>query len=304
MLCLGDAVEKRSWSVRQVLDWTRKYLRQAGVEAARFEAEILLAHALGTERLELYLNPERGVNEQERARFKRLLTKRTQGVPLQYLIGTVDFMGCEICVNEAVLVPRFETEELVEKILQDVPSELALSILELGTGSGAIAIALAKHLKHAKIVATEISVEALEIAQKNAERNGVSNRIAFLQSDWFSEVSGSFDLIVSNPPYVDSKRLRTLPKEVKHEPRIALDGGEAGLQAIRTIIEGAPAHLKQNSRLYLEIGETQAEKVAELTRATGAFSTIEILRDSAGKDRFLRAVRAYNYVPNGASLRA
>lgn len=282
---------ERSWSVREILDWTRKHLKRAGIEAARFEAEILLAHALGTERLELYLNPERALSAPQRARFKKLLAKRTQGVPLQYLIGTVDFMGCEISVNEAVLIPRFETEELVNLILEDVSRELALNILELGTGSGAIAVALAKHLKQAKMVATDISAEALELARRNAQRNGVSERIAFLQSDWFSGVSGAFDLIVSNPPYVDSQSLKGLPEEVKHEPLIALDGGKAGLQAICTIIAQSPPHLVEGGRLYLEIGEMQTQSVLAMIQENGAFRAVEILKDSAGKDRFLRAVR-------------
>lgn len=284
-------MEKRAWSTREILDWTRKHLRKAGIEAARFEAEILLAHALGTERLELYLNPERILSAPERARFKKLLAKRTQGVPLQYLIGTVDFMGCELFVNKAVLIPRFETEELVHLILKDASHGRALNILELGTGSGAIAIALAQHMKQAKILAIDISAEALELARKNAAHNGVSERIAFLHSDWFSEISGAFDLIVSNPPYVDSQHLKELSEEVKHEPVIALDGGEAGLQAIRTIIAQAPPYLVEGGRLYLEIGETQTQSVLALAQEKGAFRAVEILKDSAGKDRFLRAVR-------------
>jgi len=278
--------------VREILAWTRRHLRKAGIEAARFEAEVLLAHALGTERLELYLNPDRILSAPERARFKKLLAKRTQGVPLQYLIGTVDFMGCEISVNKAVLIPRFETEELVEKIIRDTNQKPALKILELGTGSGAIAIALAQHAKQAKILATDISAEALQLARKNAEHNGVSEHIAFLQSDWFSKVSGTFDLIVSNPPYVDSQSFKELSEEVKHEPKLALDGGEAGLQAIQTIIAQAPLHLVEGGRLYLEIGETQAQSVLAMTQENDAFRAVEILKDSAGKDRFLRAVRA------------
>ena len=283
-------MEKTSWSVREILYWTRKHLKRAGIEAARFEAEVLLAHALGTERLELYLNPQRVLSIKERARFKQLIAKRVQGAPLQYLIGTVDFMGCELGVNKAVLIPRFETEELVEKVLQDVNSQSALNILELGTGSGAIAIALAQHLKQAKITATDISAEALEVARKNAQHNGVFEKIIFLKSDWFSEVSGAFDVIISNPPYVDSQSLRELPKEVKQEPQIALDGGEAGLEAIRTIIEQAPLYLVEGGRLYLEIGETQAQSVFALARKT--FRTAEILKDSASRDRFLRAFKA------------
>ncbi|MFQ6117965.1 MAG: peptide chain release factor N(5)-glutamine methyltransferase, partial [Candidatus Bipolaricaulia bacterium] len=206
--------------MRTILGWTRDYLRQGGVELPRFEAEELLAHALKVERLTLYLEPERVLGEEELARFRMLIRKRRAGVPLQYLLGEVEFMGLKLGVDGRALIPRPETEGLVELILRDVEPETEVEILELGTGSGAIAVALAKFLPQCRITATDISREALELARENAARNGVEGRIEFLESDWFAEVSGRFDLIVANPPYVSIEELEELPGEVReHEPR-------------------------------------------------------------------------------------
>jgi len=275
--------------VRTILGWTRDYLRQAGIELPRFEAEELLAHALQVERLNLYLEPERALAEEELARLHELVEQRRAGVPLQYLLGEVEFMGLKLRVDGRALIPRPETEGLVELILRDV--EPGVRALELGTGSGAIAVALAKFLPQCRITATDISRETLELARENAARNGALEQIEFLQSDWFAEVEGRFDLIVANPPYVGLEEVEKLPREVReHEPRAAWDGGERGMEALRRIIIEAPAHLRPGGRLLLEFGAAQGAELRELAVATGAFALVEILRDLGERERYLRAV--------------
>lgn len=278
--------------MRKVLEWTRDYLRRGGVELARFEAEELLAYALGEERLVLYLEPQRVLSAEESARFRSLITRRRRGVPLQYLLGEVEFMGFTLRMDGRALIPRPETEGLVELILREVDPEDKMEILELGTGSGAIAIALAKLLPQGQIRATDISPATLELARENAERNGVARKIEFIESDWFAQVVGQFDLIVANPPYVGVEEIAGLPREVReHEPRVAWNGGERGLEALQEIIAEAPPYLKPGGRLYLEIGAGQGAGVRELAVATGAFVEMEILPDLGGKERYLRAER-------------
>jgi len=283
------------WTVRRVLEWTKGYLRRGGVKQARFEAEMLLAHALGVERLELYLHPERVLTAEERARFRELIKQRREGKPLQYLLGEVEFMGLKLRVNEQVLIPRPETEELVELILKEMGDEgrgRELEVLDLGTGSGAIALALAKLLPRARVTAVDISPGALRLAEENAKRNGLEGQVRFLLSDWFSRVEGEFDLIVANPPYVAREEVKTLPREVReHEPPLAWDGGREGLEALRRIIAAAPRYLRPGGRLYLEIGAAQGEKVRRLVLATGAFDGLEVFLDLGGRERHLRAIR-------------
>lgn len=292
---LTSEVMEGEWTVRRILGWTGDYLRRGGVERASFEAEELLAHALGVERLVLYLQPERPLTAAERARFRELVRRRHAGVPLQYLLGEVEFMGLPLRVDGRALIPRPETEQLVELILRELgphQREKEWEILELGTGSGAIAITLAHFLPQSRISATDISTQALELARENAARNGVASRITLFESDWFAAVEGRFDLIVANPPYVSREEAVSLPREVReHEPRSAWDGGEEGLEAIRRIITEAPPYLRSGGRLYLEIGAGQAARVRSLTLASGAYEGIEVFRDLNGRERFFRAVR-------------
>lgn len=284
------------WTVRRVLAWTTKYFRAAGVEAARFEAETLLAHALRTERLELYLHPERVLSEEERGRFRGLVRRRRAGTPLAYLLGTVEFMDATLKVDRSVLIPRVETEELVEHVLREVEVDAEASpplrLLDLGTGSGAVAIALLRAWPQARAVAVDLSLDALRLARENARLNGVARRLELVCSDWQAALRGAFDLIVSNPPYIPTEEIPTLPREVRaHEPHKALDGGTRGLEAIERIIRGAPSVLRPGGRLYLEIGSRQAEDVRGLLECTHQFESIEVLRDLAGHERIVRARR-------------
>lgn len=287
--------ESSQWTVRRVLEWTTRRLRRAGVEQARFEAEVLLAHALRVERLEIYLHPEKVLTLEERARYRELVRQRSAGTPLAYLMGNVQFMDATLKVDRSVLIPRVETEELVEQILRDLgrsSQNERLRVLDLGTGSGAIAIALVKGLPEAWAVAVDISYEALLLARENARLNGVAERISFICSDWFGAIRGLFQVIVSNPPYIPSEELQMLPEEVRaHEPWRALDGGPSGLREIERIVRMAPDFLAPNGGLYLEIGTKQASYVRKLLDETAAFSQVEVRRSLDGQERFVHAVR-------------
>lgn len=268
------------------LRWAAERLRQGSGESARYEAELLVAHILQSARHELYLHAPRLIEPKEHAQICALVERRCRGEPLQYLLGYTEFYGCPLRLTSAVFIPRPETEELVELILTR-SSEPPADVLDLGTGTGAISIALARAWPKSSFTAVDISPEALELARENAVRNGVAERIRFLQSDWFSALSSErFDLIVSNPPYVRTEYLRRAPRELRYEPQEALDGGPEGLDALTRIIQESPAYLRPGGTLYLEIGSDQGNRVRELLEHTRAFAQIEILKDLAGHERF------------------
>ncbi len=278
-----------SWAVRTGLQWAQDTLRQEGVNEARLAGEVLLAHALGLDRFKLYLQPQRPLDEAEAARFRELVARRGQGVPLQHLIGQVSFMGHPIQVNGRVLIPRFETEELVERALQRVSPEAPLRFLDAGTGSGAIAVALAKALPLAQGVALDRSPEALDVARANAALNRVAERLRFVEGDWLEGLDGLFELIVANPPYVPSGQIAALAREVRdHDPRLALDGGPDGLDALRRLIPQAAPRLAPGGWLLLEIGHDQADAVRALLGEVG-FGRVAVYADLAGADRIAEA---------------
>ena len=277
-------------TVREALRWATWQLQQHSIEAARWEAECMVAHVLGVPRIALYLDPQRALPSAASSELQDLVARRCRGEPLQYLLGYTEFFGCRLRVTPAVLIPRPETEELVELLVKSY-TEGPQRVLDLGTGSGAIAIALARAWPTSSFVAVDISSEALELARQNAIQNKVSERICFLQSDWFSRVTGEFDLIVSNPPYVRTGYVQRAPRELHYEPRVALDGGPDGLAAIRQIIQESPRYLRPGGALYLECAAGQGECVRELLAQTRSFEQIEIIRDLAQRERFARAVR-------------
>ncbi|MCL6642509.1 MAG: peptide chain release factor N(5)-glutamine methyltransferase [Candidatus Bipolaricaulota bacterium] len=277
-------------TIRDGMRWATERLLQGSREAARWEAEWMLAHALGIERFELYASPERPLSQTEWARLQKLIERRCAGEPLQYLIGHTEFYSCRLEVAPTTLIPRPETEELVERIVRDYVVAPA-DVLDLGTGSGAIVIALARAWPASSFVAVDLSAEALALAHRNAVLNGVAERIRFVRSDWFSDIDGEFDLIVSNPPYVPTTYLTYAQRELHYEPRLALDGGESGLEALARIIRASPTYLGSHGALYLEIGCDQGARVRELLHQSGAFEQIEILQDMSGHDRFARAIK-------------
>ncbi len=273
----------------------------AGIEKSRLEAEELLAHTLEVNRLNLYLNPDRPLTKAELNRYRPLIKKRKSGQPLQYITGKTSFMGISLKIDDRALVPRPETEEMTEEILTRFRHRSGLKVLDLGTGSGAIAIALAKFLVAPRVTAVDKSDSALKLAEENVSENGVSGAVEFRQSDWFSAVDDQYNIIVSNPPYVASGEIEELSPEVReHEPLEALDGGEDGMREIRRILEEVPGYLTEDGAFFLEISYNQGERVKDLVSNTD-FTRVKLIKDTGEKDRILFGQRRVKDVKNGSS---
>jgi release factor glutamine methyltransferase len=241
------------------------------------------------DRLHLYLSPDKPLSVEERSRFRTFVQRRRAGEPLQHLIGEVTFFGLRFRVSRDALIPRSETEELLDHTLRLAARDREIRCLDLGTGSGVIAVCLARYLPRAAVTAADVSAAAIDLARANATLNDVADRIEFVESDWFGSVSGRFDLVVSNPPYVASGAVEGLAVEVRdHEPRVALDGGEDGTQAISTILADVGDHLLPGGRVLLEIGDGQGETVSR-EMATAGLTDVRIDRDLSGRERFASA---------------
>jgi release factor glutamine methyltransferase len=277
------------------LDWGTRLLRERGIESPRLNAELLLRKTLKIDHVQVYLYCDRVLTQPEFTLYECLINRRIKGEPIQYILGNREFWSLDLRVSPAVLIPRPETELLVEETLKIFRDErnLTLRFMEVGTGSGAITIALAKEMQGCFIVAEDISWRAILVAKENARIQGVSGNIRFLVGDLFPPLKEGrflFDLILSNPPYVPSSKIATLPREIaEFEPRIALDGGPDGLGFFRRIVTGSVLFLKDGGWLMLEIGEGQREAVAEMIRNTGVFTSPSIIRDHSGADRIIRA---------------
>jgi len=277
-------------------------LETVGLPSARQDAEWLLATLLGVDRFALYLEPRRSIPTDARDRYRASIERRALGEPLSYLLGFEDFLGLRVRVTPDVLIPRPETEGLVEwalEILKDAPDAL---VADIGTGSGAIACALAGRLPRIEVLAVERSLGALAVASENARAFGLSRRVRILAGDLFGPLSGvrrALDLVVANPPYLPSAVIGTLPREVAaFEPRMALDGGPDGMAVLRRIITGAPTVLRAGGWLLLEIGEDQAGSLASLMAAEG-FSAIAARRDLRGVERYIAGRLGDDAVPAG-----
>ena len=270
------------WTVRRVLDWTRGYLAEKGIENARLETEWLLAAALGLDRVGIYVNFDKPLNQDELSAVRGLVARRAKREPLQYILGTQEFCGLDFQVTPAVLIPRHDTEVIVEAALQRAPA--ARTILDIGVGSGCIAVALAKMLPDAQIFGGDRSPEALALAQRNAERHSV--RVTLCEGSLFEPFAGQrFDLIVSNPPYIPTADLEALQPEVREfEPRAALDGGADGLDFYRLITSAAREHLTSGGCLLFEVGIDQAEAVLGLLSQAG-FGDCFTAKDPNGIER-------------------
>jgi release factor glutamine methyltransferase len=255
------------WDVLKILNWTKGYLADKGVENPRLEAEWMLCEALSLDRVGLYLNFDKPLSDAELASFRGMVARRGKREPLQYILGTQEFMGLEFHVTPAVLIPRHDTEVLVSEAAQR--GAAARTILDIGTGSGCVAVALAKALPQAEVSSVDISGEALEVARANAERNGVA--VHFFQGSLFEPFAGRrFDMVVSNPPYIPNCELATLQAEVRgFEPMGALDGGADGLDFYRRIVADAAAHLNPGGWLIFEVGAGQAPQVLGLLQSGG-----------------------------------
>ena len=277
------------WTIAKVLSWTRGYLAEKGVTNARREADWLLCAATGTERIRLYLDFDKPLNSDELKRLRELVSRRGRREPLQHILGSQEFCGLEFEVSRDVLIPRHETELLVKEAVSLVPE--ATAVLDVGTGSGCIAISLAGFLPKASITAVDISAAALDVARRNARRHQV--RIEFLHGSLCEPVAGRrFDLIVSNPPYISRNDIDCLEPEVRdYDPREALDGGPDGLDIIRTLISDASGIIHDGGWLLLEVGAGQSAVVRQLITSTGVFSEPVAVCDSLGIERVVGARR-------------
>jgi release factor glutamine methyltransferase len=274
-------------TVLEVLQAASAHLKKHGVENPRLNAEHLLAHVLGRKRIELYLDFERKLTETELTPLRELVKRRSEGEPLQHLLGTVEFCGHVFLCDKRAMVPRLETEELVEFLkseIQDPKSE----IVDVGTGSGVIALSLAAEFPEAKILAVDVSDDALALAQENAIRLNLSSRVQFLKSRLLETVEGDFDLIVANLPYISTQDRPTLSREVLHDPEIALFAGTRGDELVHELIAQAPSRLRSGGMLALEIGLGQSEALLSVLTEKN-YRDICSKNDYNGVTRFLFA---------------
>jgi release factor glutamine methyltransferase len=282
-------------TVLEAIQKTAEFFERKGIESARLQAELLLAHVLQLARMKLYLNFDRVLAPAEVDAFRELVRRRGLREPLQYLVGTVSFCGLELTVSNAALIPRPETELLAQMGAEFLQAHVSLQphALDLGTGTGCLAVALAKNCLKAKLVAADISPAALELARANADRHGVSERIQFCLGDAFASLSAGqrFDLIISNPPYIASAEIATLEPEVRdHDPRLALDGGADGLDFYRRLAAEAADWLAPAGKMMLEFGEGQAPALEKIF--AGQNWVVEAVReDYSRRARFLVAHR-------------
>ena len=272
----------------EVLQSTTAYFAQRRIENPRLNAEHLIAHVLKMSRLELYLEFDTKLNEQELATLRELVKRRGQGEPLQHLLGTVEFCGQTFLCDKRAMVPRPETEELTEIAIAATGNREPERIVDVGTGSGIIALSLAKQFPEAKVLAVDVSDDALALAKENAARLGLAERVQFRKGDLLERLNERFDLIVANLPYVSMQDRHLLTREVLHDPEVALFGGPAGNEIVRRLIEQAPTHLNPGGLLALEIGINQAEGLTEFLRLKN-YHDIEAKRDYSGIPRFVLA---------------
>lgn len=273
----------------EILNKTRDFFTQKGLENPRLEAELLLAGTLGMKRLELYLKFERPMTEPELATLRERVKRRAAREPLQYVLGNAQFRELTLKCDRRALIPRPETEELVELVLKRIPSEAAVRLADLGTGTGAIALALAHERPAASVVACDYSADALALAKENAATCKLAERVEFVRSDWLNAVSGNFDAIVSNPPYLTDDEVRVAEPEVRdHEPHSALIAPDAGLADLEKILRQAKPRLNTGGFVALETGIAQHARLAGLAKEIG-YASSESFKDSSDFDRFFFA---------------
>ena len=283
------AVTARPTDARAALVHVRERQRDAGVEEAHLEADVLVRHVLGLERADLLARPETPLAPAQSATLEGLLARRERREPLAYVLGRREFHGLDFRVTPAVMVPRPETETLVEEALAWARSRPApVTVADVGTGSGCIVVTLAVRLPDMRFLATDVSPAALAVAEENARRHGVAGRVRLLSGHLLQPLPGPVDLIVANLPYVPSERLDSLQPEVRdHEPRGALDGGPDGTELIRPMLRQARAYLRPGGALMLEIDEEQGATMAEAARSAFPAAAVRVLPDLAGRDRVL-----------------
>ena len=278
-------VDKDRWTIGRVLSWTKQYFADKGVEQARLDAEVLLSHVLGMDRLHLYVRFDQPLLPEELAAFRAMVLRRAAREPVAYILGCKEFMGLDFLVSPDVLVPRPDTELLVEACETRLKETLDVHILEIGPGSGAVVISLLKRQPRWQAAAVELSSQAAAIVRKNAKRHEVETRLQLYEGDLFAPVAGQqFDAVVSNPPYIPEADLAGLQPEVHREPRMALAGGADGLDFYRRLVREGGVYVREGGWLLLEVGSGQAQEVAQLGKQSG-WQVDAILPDYAGIER-------------------
>jgi release factor glutamine methyltransferase len=289
-----DRPEK--WTVRNLLQWTTDFFQQKGFTSPRLNAEVLLAHVLGMDRLGIYLQYEKEISSESRGDFRGIIRRRLEGEPLQYITGMQEFWSLSFSVSPHTLIPRPESEHLIEVVLKclvtiPLKENERLRILDIGTGCGNLAITLSKEIPSAWILAIDLSARALKVARMNAKRLLAFPGVNFICADLMEGLhreKARFHIILSNPPYIPTSELEKLDSEVlDHEPLIALDGGEDGLRLQRKIIQNAHEFLCGDAYLILEIGQGQAEPLIREIQGTGCYGNHKVYPDFAGRDRVL-----------------
>ena len=275
--------------ISELIDYGKKLLKENNIDDYSIIAKELACFIFELDRNNLILNMDKEVNEKDKARFYLALIELVQGMPIQYITNKQEFMGIDFYVDENVLIPQPDTEILVEEVLEIVSKKSEpLYILDLCTGSGAIGISIAKNTKNSKVVLSDISEKSIEVAKKNSENSDIMDKVKFIKSDLFEDIQYKFDIIVSNPPYIKTDIIKTLPKDVQKEPIIALDGGKDGLDFYKRIIGEAKGYLNNGGYLCLEIGYDQKEEVEKILKAFD-YNNIYCKKDLSGNDRVIIA---------------
>lgn len=286
---------EQTWTLGALLDWTAKHLAQKGLEFPRLDAEVLLAHAVGCKRIDLYGMRFADVAAPEvRQKYRELIGKRLEGCPVAYLVGKKEFFGLEFDVSPAVLIPRPDSEHAVMECVALAKAMPAPRIVDIGVGSGNLAVTLAKQLPAAQVTAIDKSAAALAVARQNAAKHGVAERVRFLEGDLLGPLppNDQFDFVVSNPPYIPTKEIDQLPIGVRnYEPRLALDGGPDGFAVFDRLIDTARARLVPGGWLIVEIGAPQEEHARHRLAALAEYELAPTVRDFSGHPRVLRARR-------------
>ena len=289
------------WTILEALNWTTAYFKSHQIDSPRISAELFLAHVLNIRRIDLYIRYDQPLYQKELDQFKGLIKRRVTREPAAYITGTREFWSLDLKVTPDTLIPRPETECLVETVIACLDDKAQLSgkkaqcrILDLGTGSGAIILALAKEKPGHLYFAMDCSLSALDIARQNAASNGLESAVAFFAGDWLSMLKEGvqFDMIVSNPPYIPTKTILTLqPEIVLFEPHAALDGGESGFDSLRQIAGHAPKYLKPGGYLVMEMGYDQRAGMQRIAEEVGLYSDVDFIKDYGGNDRVVKLTR-------------
>ncbi len=281
-------------TIKELINTAIKQLNSNEIEESNLKVKMLLCYILKQNKTYLLINENEEIESSKQEEFLNGMEKLIKGVPIQYIINKKEFMGIDFYVDENVLIPQPDTEILVEEVIKISKNMQNSQILDLCTGSGAIGISLAKNIKNSKITLTDISSKAIQIAKLNAEKNNVHTYMKFIQSDMFKNIEEKFDIIVSNPPYIETNEIKNLSKEVQNEPTIALDGGQDGLNFYKEIIQNSYKFLNNNGYLCLEIGYNQKDKVISLLKNINKYGQIYSKQDLEKNDRIVIAKKVGN----------